>query len=143
MFCEPVGRPRRAASSSSGALRGCFGALQVATAAYSDNGLWYVPTTTEYPKGGYEVSVSWAADRGADGAKRGCALLEAEYTAAIASLLDARKQCPAAMPHFEACIKQPSAMGALLAVDETAILLHPPSTFGRCVNSDGERASAT
>ena len=25
------------------------------------------------------------------------------------------------------------------AVGETAILLHPPSTFSRCFNSDGER----
>ena len=29
-----------------------------------------------------------------------------------------------------------------LAVDETVVLLHPPSTFSRCINSDGERASA-
>ena len=29
-----------------------------------------------------------------------------------------------------------------LAVDETVILLHPPCTFSRCINSDGERASA-
>ena len=29
-----------------------------------------------------------------------------------------------------------------LAVDESVILLHPPSTFSRCINSGGERASA-
>ena len=32
---------------------------------------------------------------------------------------------------------------ARLAADETAILLHPPSPFSRCINHDGERASAT
>ena len=31
---------------------------------------------------------------------------------------------------------------ASIAIDETVILLHPPSTFSRCINSDGERASA-
>ena len=29
-----------------------------------------------------------------------------------------------------------------LAVGETVTLLHPPSTFSRCFNRDGERASA-
>ena len=31
---------------------------------------------------------------------------------------------------------------ALLAVDETLILLHPPPTFSRCFNSDGESTPA-
>ena len=29
-----------------------------------------------------------------------------------------------------------------LAPDETVILLHPPSTFSRCINSDGEGLAA-
>ena len=29
-----------------------------------------------------------------------------------------------------------------VAPDETVILLHPPSTFSRCINRDGEGASA-
>ena len=35
-----------------------------------------------------------------------------------------------------------SMAGIACAVGETVILLHPPSTFSRCFNSDGERASA-
>ena len=35
-----------------------------------------------------------------------------------------------------------SARRPCLAVDETVMLLHPPSTFTSCFNSDGERASA-
>ena len=66
----------------------------VATAAYSDNGLWYVPTAAEYPKGGYEVGVTFAADRGPDGVKEGCEQLEGEYVAAIADLLEVTaEQC--------------------------------------------------
>ena len=53
-----------------------------------DNGLWYVPTVAEYPRGGYEVGVTFAADRGPAGEKHGCAALEAEYRAAIADLLE-------------------------------------------------------
>ncbi|MCA9150234.1 MAG: hypothetical protein KDA92_13080 [Planctomycetales bacterium] len=34
----------------------------VATAAYGDGGPWYIPTATEYPHGGYEVSVAFSAD---------------------------------------------------------------------------------
>ena len=33
------------------------------------------------------------------------------------------------------------ALKALLAVNETVILLHPPSSFSRCFNTDGEGAS--
>ena len=29
-----------------------------------------------------------------------------------------------------------------VAVDETVMLLHPPSPFSRCINSDGEGISA-
>ena len=29
-----------------------------------------------------------------------------------------------------------------VAPDKTVILLHPPSTFSRCINGDGERAAA-
>ncbi|MCY4587743.1 MAG: hypothetical protein OXB98_17035 [Bryobacterales bacterium] len=31
----------------------------VATAAYGDDGPWYIPTKESYPQGGYEVSVAW------------------------------------------------------------------------------------
>ena len=31
--------------------------------------------------------------------------------------------------------------GALIAVGETVILLHPPSSFSRCFNTDGEGMS--
>lgn len=31
----------------------------VATAAYGDDGPWYIPTKEAYPQGGYEVSVAW------------------------------------------------------------------------------------
>ena len=31
------------------------------------------------------------------------------------------------------------AAAVAVAVDETVILLHPPSTFSRCINSDGVR----
>jgi hypothetical protein len=63
----------------------------VATAAYSDNGHWYVPTVEEFPKGGYEPSVAWAADRSSEtGEKVGVQRLEAEYRRAIHSLLDRR-----------------------------------------------------
>jgi hypothetical protein len=31
----------------------------VATAAYGDDGPWYVPTKEAFPQGGYEVSVAW------------------------------------------------------------------------------------
>jgi len=34
--------------------------LFVATAAYGDNGTWYVPVKDEYPHGGYEVSVAFS-----------------------------------------------------------------------------------
>lgn len=34
----------------------------VATAAYGDGGPWYIPVKTEYPKGGYEVSVANCSD---------------------------------------------------------------------------------
>lgn len=37
------------------------GARFVATAAYGDGGIWYVPVKEEYPKGGYEVSVAFCA----------------------------------------------------------------------------------
>ena len=60
----------------------------VATAAYSDNGHWYVPTIEEFPKGGYEPSVTWAADRCLEtGKKIGVSQLENEYRRAITSLL--------------------------------------------------------
>ena len=32
--------------------------------------------------------------------------------------------------------------GADLAIDETVTLLHPPSTFSRCINRDEEGVSA-
>lgn len=32
----------------------------VATAGYGDGGCWYIPTSEEYPNGGYEVSVAFA-----------------------------------------------------------------------------------
>ena len=41
-----------------------------------------------------------------------------------------------------ACATPPQRTGAGVAVGETVILLHPPSTFSRRFNSDGERASA-
>jgi hypothetical protein len=37
------------------------GARFVATAAYGDGGVWYVPVKAEYPKGGYEVGVAFCA----------------------------------------------------------------------------------
>jgi hypothetical protein len=33
----------------------------VATAAYGDDGPWYIPTTEAFPQGGYEVSVAFSA----------------------------------------------------------------------------------
>ena len=35
---------------------------RVAVAAYGDDGLWYVPTKVEYPRGGYEVSAAFCRD---------------------------------------------------------------------------------
>ncbi|MBI5771362.1 MAG: hypothetical protein HZA93_26550 [Verrucomicrobia bacterium] len=37
------------------------GSRFVATAAYGDGGVWYVPVKEEYPKGGYEVGVAFCA----------------------------------------------------------------------------------
>ena len=59
----------------------------VAVAAYSDNGLWYVPTASEYPKGGYEAGVTFAADRDEAGAKQGCEALEVEFLRGINELV--------------------------------------------------------
>ena len=59
----------------------------VAVAAYSDNGLWYVPTASEYPKGGYESGVTFAADRNVTGIKTGCEALEVEYLRGIHELM--------------------------------------------------------
>ena len=60
----------------------------VAVAAYSDNGLWYVPTENEYPLGGYECGVAWAADRDlATGEKVAATTVNAEYTRALRTLL--------------------------------------------------------
>ena len=59
----------------------------VAVAAYSDNGLWYVPTASEYPKGGYESGVTFAADRNEAGIKTGCEALEVEYLRGINELM--------------------------------------------------------
>lgn len=67
----------------------------VATAAYSDNGLWYVPTASEYPKGGYEVGVTFAADRDAHGEKLGCESLEREFLRGIGELVGRE---PGALP---------------------------------------------
>ena len=46
--------------------------------------------------------------------------------------------------HEELCITlcTPGRVQEGVAPGETVILLHPPSTFSRCFNSDGERASA-
>ena len=60
---------------------------------YSDNGLWYVPTAAEYPKGGYEVGVTFVADRGPAGVKEGCEHLEGDYVAAIVDLLEVSLFC--------------------------------------------------
>lgn len=43
----------------------------VATAAYGDGGPWYIPTTAEFPNGGYEVSVAFGAPTLADALDRG------------------------------------------------------------------------
>lgn len=59
----------------------------VAVAAYSDNGLWYVPTASEHPKGGYESGVTFAADRDEAGVKTGCEALEVEYLRGINDLM--------------------------------------------------------
>jgi len=64
----------------------------VATAAYADNGLWYVPTASEYPKGGYEAGVTFAADRDGAGAKTGCEALEVEFVRAIGDLMIAEEE---------------------------------------------------
>jgi hypothetical protein len=49
----------------------------VATTAYGDDGPWYIPTSEEYPNGGYEVSVAFCAPD-----------VDAMLTKAIRNLLD-------------------------------------------------------
>ena len=49
---------------------------RVTVAAYGDDGLWYVPTKTEYPNGGYEVGMAFSRDN-----------VDAIMTEAIARLL--------------------------------------------------------
>ena len=47
-----------------------------------------MPTQEEYPKGGYECGVCWAADRDpVTGAKMGVTKVEGEYRAAIKALV--------------------------------------------------------
>jgi len=48
-----------------------------AVAAYGDDGLWYVPTQDEYPRGGYEVGAGFCRDD-----------VDAIMTAAIENLLE-------------------------------------------------------
>lgn len=52
---------------------------RVAVAAYGDDGLWYVPTKDEYPRGGYEVSAAFCRDD-----------VDAIMTAAIVNLLEVK-----------------------------------------------------
>ena len=82
-------------------------------------------------------------------ATRGCGATLRDFVAAVLlsttvrcegsrhedSQQDARRRQPSSRPDF-------LIVGAGLAVGETVILLHPPSPFRRCFNSDGERASA-
>jgi hypothetical protein len=81
----------------------------VATAAYSDNGLWYVPTASEYPKGGYEVGVTFAADRDAGGEKLGCESLEREFLRGIGELVGREPGAAAAQASLWGCVGVPLA----------------------------------